>query len=220
MERTSSVGHQGPAEDRKGIPTVMFLHGRGSDEHSAAKVSDVFAGTSVIAPRGSLQDGPGYAWFRNHSPGVADGPSLIEQVKLLEAWIDSHALGENLWLCGFSNGAAMSAALLLSRPKRYSGALLLSGPIVSEHPWPPDCLHGIPVLLIRGVDDRMIPAELMLESAKYFDGPSGARASIITVPGGHEISQHALNVMKAWFTTQNKWPRLSTALSPPDPEIV
>jgi phospholipase/carboxylesterase len=185
-------------------PVVMFLHGRGSDESSAAMFATVFEGATLLAPRGMLREGGGYAWFRNHSPGVADPSSLKACVDFLENWTDVHAPSpdSNLWLCGYSNGAAAAGALLLSKPDLYRGAILISGPLVSERPWPVARLRGLSILMIYGEDDLVIPRHLLTASAAYLADASGAHASILVAPGGHDISQSSLIATRKWFAKE------------------
>jgi len=166
--------------------------------------TSVFEGAELLAPRGMLPEGGGYAWFRNHGPGVADQSSLKDCVNFLEGWMDMHVASPhpNLWLCGYSNGAAAAGALLLSKPGRYRGAILISGPFVSERPWMAARLSGLSVLMIYGEDDRIIPRHLLTESAAYLADASGARALILTLPGGHDISQDSLIAMRKWFAAE------------------
>lgn len=203
--QTSIRAKSPPAGDGAATPpVVVFLHGRGSDETSAAMFTSVFEGALLLAPRGMLLEGGGYAWFRNHGPGVADQPSLQECVNYLEGWLDVQTASphSNLWLCGYSNGAAAAGALLLSKPERYRGAILISGPLVSERPWPVARLTGLSILLMYGEGDRVIPRHLLTETAAYLTDTSGARASILTLPGGHDISQDSLIAVAQWFAGQ------------------
>jgi phospholipase/carboxylesterase len=187
------------AAGRTTPPTVIYLHGRGANETSVDVVRPAFDKVQLLAPRGRLAEGAGYAWFRNRAPGFADHASLRTEVLALEEAVDRSCPQSNLWLCGFSNGAAMAAALLLSRPHRYAGALLLSGPIVDEQPWPPQRLKGLPVLMMYGADDWLIPRALFHQTADYLQGSSGARATVAEVAGGHEISSTALQTMQHWL---------------------
>lgn len=219
---TSVDAKSPPAGDRTATPpVVVFLHGRGSDENSAAKFAAVFAGATLLAPRGMLREGGGYAWFRNHGPGVADPSSLQDCVDFLESWTDVHvpSRDSSLWLCGYSNGAAAAGALLLSKPDRYRGAILISGPLVSERPWPAARLRGLSILMIYGEDDRVIPRHLLTASASYLAEASGAHTSVLAAPGGHDISPSSLIAAKDWFARQAELPRQAALESPPPLEI-
>lgn len=148
-------------------------------------------------------EGGGFAWFRNVSPGIAEPTSLRTEARALEQTIDERCPAQNVWLCGFSNGAAMASTLLLARPHRYRGALLISGPIVEKRPWSLRRLRGVPVLMIYGREDRVIPRELMLRSARYLIDESGALASVQEIDGGHQILRPAVQLMTDWFSAQD-----------------
>jgi phospholipase/carboxylesterase len=223
MKIETSVGAQSPpvGDGAATPPVVVFLHGRGSDESSAAMFATVFEDATLLAPRGMLREGGGYAWFRNHGPGVADPSSLKDCVNFLESWTDVHVLSpdSNLWLCGYSNGAAAAGALLLSKPDRYRGAILISGPLVSERPWPVARLRGLSILMIYGEDDRVIPRHLLTESATYLAEASGAHASVLAAPGGHDISPSSLIATREWFAKEVELSRQAALKSPPPSEI-
>jgi phospholipase/carboxylesterase len=223
MKIETSVGAKSsPVGDGTATPpVVVFLHGRGSDESSAEMFATVFEGAILLTPRGMLREGGGYAWFRNHGPGVADQSSLKDCVNFLESWIDVHVPSpySNLWLCGYSNGAAAAGALLLSKRDRYRGAILISGPLVSERPWPVARLHGLSILMIYGEDDRVIPPHLLTESATYLAQASGAHASVLAAPGGHDISPSSLIATREWFAKEVELSRQAALKSPPPSEI-
>lgn len=219
---TSVAAKSPPPGDRTAPPpVVVFLHGRGADENSAATFAAVFAGATLLAPRGMLREGGGYAWFRNHGPGVADPSSLRDCVDFLESWTDVQvpSRDSSLWLCGYSNGAAAAGALLLSKPDRYRGAILISGPLVSERPWPAARLRGLSILMIYGEDDRVIPRHLLTASATYLAEASGAHASVLAVPGGHDVSLSSLIAAKEWFARQVESSQQAAPKSPPPLEI-
>src|SRR6266853_5167698 len=129
MTIETPVGAQSPpaGDGTATPPVVVFLHGRGSDESSAAMFASVFEDATLLAPRGMLREGGGYAWFRNHGPGVADPSSLKDCVNFLESWTDVHVPSpySNFWLCVYSNGAAAAVALFLSKTGRDRGAILI-----------------------------------------------------------------------------------------------
>jgi phospholipase/carboxylesterase len=200
--RSEMVAERADAISAATRPTMVFLHGRGGSESDADVVRGAFGDAELVAFRGRLAAGGGYAWFQNMSAGIADQQSLHAEVLALEQELDARLPNHKPWLCGFSNGAAMAAALLLSRPGRYRGGLLLSGPIVDPEPWPQNRLLGLPVLMVYGVSDGMIPRELLQKSSNYLAKQSGADASLQMVEGGHEISADKLRVASEWFARQ------------------
>ena len=198
------VAVSGGAISAAAKPTMVFLHGRGGSESDADVLCDAFGEVELVAFRGRLIAGGGYAWFHNVSPGIADNESLRGEVLALEQALDTRFPNHKPWLCGFSNGAAMAAALLLSRPGRYCGGLLLSGPIVDPKPWPQDRLRGLAVLTVYGAGDRLIPHELLQQSSEYLTQQSGAEATLRVVADGHEISAAKLRIASAWFARRTK----------------
>ena len=186
---------------------LIFLHGRGSDEHSVTSIAPAFPDVTSLAPRGPLREGSGYAWFRNQSVGIADQESLKTQVQATATWID-HKIPSLVrpWLCGFSNGAAMAGALVLDQPRRYKGVVMICGPLVSERPWRRGMLKDVPILLLRGDHDLVIPPAIMLETVKYLESDSGASATIANFQGGHEIDAEALSIMHRWFIAHSTAP--------------
>ena len=163
--------------------------------HSANRDSSHRAGASMRAVdmRGS----------RTSVRGSPEQESLRAEVLALEAVLDAQLSDAKPWLCGFSNGAAMAAALLLSRPERYRGGLLLSGPIVDPEPWPRQRLRGLSLLMVYGAADQLIPRELLQKSSEYLASASGAETSLRVVAGGHEISAAKLRVASEWFARQS-----------------
>src|SRR3546814_4250084 len=77
--------------------------------------------------RGPLPQGPGFAWFENAGIGVALPSSLSGETSKVGDWIAADTGRQRPWLCGFSNGAAMAASLLLSNPGAYSGLIMIGG---------------------------------------------------------------------------------------------
>src|SRR3546814_16055303 len=81
--------------------------------------------SKVRSYRGPRPQGPGFAWFENAGIGCALPTSLSGETLKVGDWIAADTCRQRPWLCGFSNGAAMAASLLLSNPGAYSGLIFL-----------------------------------------------------------------------------------------------
>jgi phospholipase/carboxylesterase len=190
------------AEDST-APLVVLLHGRGSNEVEisslAAHLPGDFAYAAVRAP---LSEGGGFAWFANRGIGRPVTESLSLTTSWLRSWLDSVAPStRRVILVGFSGGAAFAGALLLQDPTRFAGAAILYGtlPFDAGVPTTPDRLDGVPVLVIQGNEDSVIPRELLDRTWDYVSGESKADATAIRHAGGHAISRGALNDLVVWL---------------------
>ena len=104
-------------------------------------------------------------------------------------------------LVGFSGGAAFAGGLLLDDPSRFAGAAVLYGtlPFDAGVPVTPGRLAGVPVLIERGVDDHVIPAELYDRTAAYLADESGADLQAHVYPGGHGFTADGVADLAAWM---------------------
>lgn len=107
-------------------------------------------------------------WNAGHCCGKAakDG---VDDIAYLDAVIDDVLalcpVDENrIYLVGHSNGGMMVYRYAAERSARIAGAAVVSGAIDSHapdlRPWePPRPLHPVPMLILHGADDRIVPPE-------------------------------------------------------------
>lgn len=194
-----------PADGRP--PLLILLHGRGADEHDlfglAPAIDPRFAIASV---RGPLEAEGAYTWFESRSPGRPIAESLRASITWMNGWIDSlqgeRAEPQHIYLMGFSAGMMMAAALILDRPRRYAGGVLLSGalPFDCDLAIVKDRLSGVPLFSAHGSFDRVIPADLVARTGAYLRDSSGARLNARDYPIAHEIGAPEMNDIAAWLT--------------------
>jgi phospholipase/carboxylesterase len=181
---------------------VIFLHGRGGSESDVAMVASAFPGATILAPRGPYREGPGFAWFKNRGIGVAIEESVEQALSLFHAWFTELNMPKrHVILCGFSNGAAMAGAIILSYPDIYEGAAILSGPLVLGPPWPDGRLKGKKIFFARGLFDEVIPDFMFENSENYLSAGSGAETVLMTYKAAHEISKQQIIDVSFWFNS-------------------
>jgi hypothetical protein len=104
-------------------------------------------------------------FFRRVREGVFDEDDLRRQSDQLAAFLAAaeteYGVAPGSWLAvGFSNGANIASALLLTHPEALAGAVLLAAMVPFREPWPAnDTLAGKPVLVVNGRGDPMATAE-------------------------------------------------------------
>jgi phospholipase/carboxylesterase len=184
-------------------PLVVLLHGRGSDEEQIATLAaHLPAHLAYAAVRAPIAEGGGYAWFANRGIGRPVAESLADTMGWFRRWLDAQQAARPVALVGFSGGAAFAGGLLLADPARWAGVAVLLGTLPFDAGVPTDAgrLDGVPVLVVRGVQDRVIPAELLDRTWSYLREESGAALTAHLDPGGHGLSAPAMAALSDWLT--------------------
>ena len=203
---TPVVAWRRPAKSGPTTPLVVFLHGRGADEHDLLDVADflprAYTYASVRAPVPVA--GGGYTWFENRGVARPIPESTASSTAAFRAWLDDPAIGcatQRCYLIGFSAGMMMAAALALDDPARFAGAVLLSGAIAfdgARHATD-GRLTGLRAFYGRGSLDDVIPHELVSQTDAYLRERSGASLTFREYAHGHSISRAELGDIAAWF---------------------
>lgn len=189
------------------VEQVVFLHGRGLGPDSADAVASAFSGARLLAPEGGVALRRGRTWFENERIGVARPDSVATAEARFLAWCRDGPLGaRTAWLCGFSNGGAFAAHLLLRHPDRFRGAALLSAPLVLP-PWPDGALRGKAVFYAHGdATDTVVDPAFYAAAETYLAGPAGCAATLCRRPIGHAVTPEVVGELRAWFDAVRRTP--------------
>jgi phospholipase/carboxylesterase len=181
---------------------VVLLHGRGSDEEQIATLAGHLPRRlAYAAVRAPIAEGGGFAWFANRGIGRPVAESLGETMAWFREWLDAEAEGRPVVLVGFSGGARFAGGLLLADPARWAGVAVLLGTLPFDAGVPVDAgrLEDVPVLVARGAQDRVIPADLLDRTWAYLHEESGAALTAHLDPGGHGLSASAVSTLSDWL---------------------
>ncbi|MBC7797687.1 MAG: hypothetical protein H7Z37_12510, partial [Pyrinomonadaceae bacterium] len=150
-------------------PLLLLLHGIGSNEH------DLFGLTPYLDERffiASAQapialDSQAFAWFEL-SFSLQGMTANLEQaetsrqllINFIAELIEKHDLNaEKVFLCGFSQGAIMSHAVMLSATEKLAGIVAMSGRMISKELLQnadSSKLKDFPVLIVHGKHDTVL----------------------------------------------------------------
>ncbi len=201
-------------------PLIIMLHGLGGDEN----VMWIFERTlpkhaTVIAPRAPIWIEPnapyaeeasgGYSWLRPAPLPQPDqstfGQAIDKLKKFSEAAIKTYEVDRNqVYLLGFSQGAAMGYALSLAMPDQIAGVIALAGfmPESKDKPLPPDIeVSGLPkngYLILHGLADERLPIEYARKAASTLR-TIGAKVEYHEYPFGHKISPQEMKDIEEWL---------------------
>jgi phospholipase/carboxylesterase len=184
-------------------PALLLLHGTGGNESDLLPLGRELApGAPLLAPRGTVLEGTMPRFFRRLREGVFDEADLTARAAEL-AWFIAAAAGEygftpgSLVAVGFSNGANIASALLLTHPEAISDAILIAAmpPFGAA---PAADLAGHRVLISNGRRDPMAPPSL---TTRLVDDLSsrGATVDLLLHPGGHQLAADHLPAMRAFL---------------------
>ncbi len=184
-------------------PLMVMLHGSGGDERSLVPLAAELApGTSTLAIRGTVEIDGGFAFFHRNPGRSIDEVDIAARVPALAEFIKTtcadHGFTKRPVVVGFSNGAIMAAALLLTHPTLFSGAILLR-PL---SPFSQDRsihLGGTPVLIIDGEkDSRRSPGDGARLAERL--NRAGATVTHRVLPVGHVVTDIDTRVARGWIS--------------------
>lgn len=193
-------------------PPLVLLHGSGGDEHDLVPLAQKLAPDSpIIGLRGAVRSEGGYAFFNRFPDRSIDEADITSRVPVLanfiKATLTEYSLAKAPIAIGFSNGAIMAAALLLTRPSLFAGAVLLR-PL---SPFRDDLeirLNGVPALIIDGEKDiRRSPGDgaRLAERLRKV----GAMVAHHALPVGHSITMRDQEIVGEWLGDMGQAARIS-----------
>lgn len=189
-----------------GTPPLLLLHATGGNEEQLLPLRDELAPSSpVLSPRGTVLENGMPRFFRRIREGVFDEDDLRARADELAEFLtwaeEKYGVPAGSWLAvGFSNGANMTAAMLLRHPESLAGAVLLAAMVPFADPGPEDdALAGKRVLIVNGDRDPMATADQTQTLAANLRRRS-AEVAVRGFEGGHTIDPRQLPGIKEWVS--------------------
>jgi phospholipase/carboxylesterase len=184
-----------------GAAPLLLLHGTGGDENDLLPLGAALApGAALLSPRGQVLEHGMPRFFRRLAEGVFDEDDVRRRAAELGAFVTEaghrHGLAAPIAV-GFSNGANIAAALLLTQPGVLAGAVLLRAMVPLSEP-PAIDLKGKPVLILSGAADPIVPAANAAKLAAQLS-QAGAEVTHRTLPAGHQLSQADVDLARDWL---------------------
>jgi phospholipase/carboxylesterase len=184
-----------------GVP-LMLLHGSGGNEQDLIPLAVEFApGTSALAIRGTVEIDGGFAFFHRRPDRSIDEADLGARIPPLAAFVEAasaeYDFAKPPVVIGFSNGAIMAAALLLTQPALFSAGILFRplSPFFEDRP---DRLGAKPVLIIDGEkDSRRSPGDGAMLAKRLTR--AGAIVTHHLLPVGHAITEQDRRIARDWL---------------------
>lgn len=182
-------------------PPLLLLHGTGGDENDLLPLGRAIApGAALLSARGPVLENGMPRFFRRLAEGVFDEADLrrrsAELAEFAGAAREAYGIGAPVAV-GFSNGANIAAATLMLHPGALRGAVLLRA-MIPLREMPQGRLDGIPVLLLSGTADPIVPSENSARLAKQLS-ELGATVTYRELPAGHGITGADVTLTRDWL---------------------
>ena len=153
---------------------VVLLHGRGASAEDILGLSGEMYDERVayLAPQAADHRWYPYSFMApiaENEPWLSSALAKVSAVVQLA--LDAGLAHQQIFICGFSQGACLSSEFIARHPARYGGLMALTGGLIG----PPDAdlhhtgdLAGMPALFSSGDPDPHVPWSRVLASAEQF----------------------------------------------------
>ncbi|KAL5840310.1 hypothetical protein ACOSQ3_012969 [Xanthoceras sorbifolium] len=206
---------------------VLWLHGLGDSGPANEPIKTLFTSPEFKLTKWSFPTAPNNpvtcnygsvmpSWFDIHEiPVTADSPKdesgVLEAVQKVHAMIDKEVAAgtdpDNVFVCGFSQGGALTLASVLLYTRTLGGGAVFSGwvPFNSSmiEKFTPDAKRT-PILWSHGMADRTVLFEAGQAGPPFLE-KAGVSCEFKAYPGlAHSINNKELQYLELWIKTRLK----------------
>lgn len=184
--------------------TLLLLHGTGADETDLLPFVKAMGWKgNVLSLRGRVLENGMPRFFKRLGFGVFD----IEDLKLrTQELLDYLPLAASqygfdvgqLYTLGYSNGANLIGAALITQPGVFAKSVLLR-PMIPFEPAQSQASASGEVLLLSGQMDPTVPGGMPQQWQQILEGFYPKRVQLQLMPGGHGLSQADLQQAAAFL---------------------
>ena len=188
------------------LPAVVMVHGwQGNEKVMGIFERTVPPGVVIVSPRAPVEVGAdSYGWYVADS-AEAGFEAGLEALRAFVRWLPEAYPVDPEWvlLMGFSQGAAMSCALLLSDPGLIRGVAALAGflPNPARRWLAPGRLAGKMVFIAHGTLDETLPVA-QARAARDDLAQAGATVAYHEYEVGHKLNAQGVRELTRWLATQ------------------
>lgn len=188
------------ADARAALPLVVVVHGLGdTPEHFLPLYGEMGLQARIVAPRAPLHWPTGSSWFSARSRDAVPAEMAAEMKQraddlygLLGRLTSEHRTVGKPVVSGFSQGGMVSFAMALVHPEAIAGAVPVAGwaPRALWPPSPSDALRTLPIRVLHGAVDPVIPVDSARALRDWLGGRHGGNIRLEVFEGvGHTINR-------------------------------
>jgi len=211
-------GPRRAAKSGNGKYLVVFVHGYGADGNDLIGLADPLAEhlPDVVfhapnAPQRCTGNPMGYQWFPipwlDGSSETEANEGMAVAATLLNDWLDETMKAEGVdadhtMLVGFSQGTMMALHIAPRRPEPLAGVVGFSGRLLAPEKLEDEALSHMPILLIHGDQDEVVPLQSLPEAADALTKVGYEVYTHISKGTGHGIAPDGLQLALQFINQQ------------------
>ena len=183
--------------------TLLLLHGTGGNERDLIPLGrELDPNAALLSPRGKVLENGMPRFFRRLAEGVFDLEDLRYRTNELADFVAASAQHygfstDQLVAVGYSNGANITASMLLLRPEIRRAAILFRAMVPLIPDKLPD-LSSVRVWIGAGDQDPIVPASETKRLVELFRR-AGADVTIRFANAGHGLTNDDLDAARQWL---------------------
>lgn len=188
---------------------MIFIHGRGGTAEDVLSLSGYFPvqDFSLLAPQAETNTWYPYSFNapqKNNEPWLSDSISLLHEVVLLATGKGVHP--QDIFFCGFSQGACLMLEYLARNANRYGGAIAFTGGLIGDKIDRSNYngrFDSMPVFLSSGNKDPHVPLERIKETVSVFEQMGASVMEKIFPLKPHSITMEEIRLAEAFVFKNN-----------------
>lgn len=195
---------------------VIWMHGLGANSEDMRALSMALPKSKVCfehhfldAPVRPVTINGGYAmpaWYDIRGFNFSDREDVdgimasVQQIQTAISELLARGYpSQQIFLAGFSQGAAMALFTALSGTVSLGGVVCLSGYLLLQDTLKASLPKKTPIFMAIGSYDEVVLPEWTKASAAYVQGLGYAETTVVEYPMGHAVCQQELLDLNRWF---------------------
>ena len=197
-----------PTKEGKKFPTIVAVHGRGTDENDLVPLVLELERTDVVivSPRAPFPfPAGGFTWYDIIEEVTPNPETFDVSLDRFRRFINEIKAAypvdpDRIILLGFSQGTVMSYATALLQPTVFRAVIALSGyiPLRSNLKFDTSKLSNYPFFVSHGSYDQMIPVKYGRESVQFLKD-AGAHVTYKEYSMWHEVREETVRDLATWL---------------------
>ncbi|WP_185873884.1 alpha/beta hydrolase [Blattabacterium cuenoti] len=201
------------SKNKKNPPLFLMIHGYGSNENDLFSLKkDLPEDFFLISIQGFYSIGMNkYSWYdidfdnKKQFINIAQAKNTIQKISFfIDEAIKKYKLNKNqVWVCGFSQGAILSYAIAFKKPDKIKNIIVLSGYLEKNLITTKEMKNivdtKLKIFISHGKYDTIIPIQLAKKSFNFLKNYKNIHFFYKEYESGHNLNNYNYQDLINWI---------------------